>query len=78
MKQHLFYFDRLFCKPAAFRRLCVETKPALTASSKSKPAAFRRLCVETCYLSGYTQAIQPAAFRRLCVETKTARSDFKT
>ena len=34
-------------KPAAFRRLCVETELPGNASPKVIPAAFRRLCVET-------------------------------
>ena len=34
-------------KPAAFRRLCVETHRSNTARTKQLPAAFRRLCVET-------------------------------
>ena len=33
--------------PAAFRRLCVETKGIFEFWNGSKPAAFRRLCVET-------------------------------
>ena len=34
-------------KPAAFRRLCVETISAYLYRSWWAPAAFRRLCVET-------------------------------
>ena len=34
-------------KPAAFRRLCVETSVTSSPESGDKPAAFRRLCVET-------------------------------
>ena len=34
-------------KPAAFRRLCVETLPHSHADPIFSPAAFRRLCVET-------------------------------
>ena len=34
-------------KPAAFRRLCVETSMAHWRSYELGPAAFRRLCVET-------------------------------
>ena len=34
-------------KPAAFRRLCVETKILYLINFKDLPAAFRRLCVET-------------------------------
>ena len=37
----------LSTKPAAFRRLCVETKLARHGLTSWKPAAFRRLCVET-------------------------------
>ena len=39
----------LLCRlyPAAFRRLCVETKWTKKATSAPPPAAFRRLCVET-------------------------------
>ena len=33
--------------PAAFRRLCVETKSTIGRSDFVDPAAFRRLCVET-------------------------------
>ena len=33
--------------PAAFRRLCVETKAKMIEAIESAPAAFRRLCVET-------------------------------
>ena len=32
---------------AAFRRLCVETKPVTRQKQDDVPAAFRRLCVET-------------------------------
>ena len=34
-------------KPAAFRRLCVETKLGGSYLKVRRPAAFRRLCVET-------------------------------
>ena len=33
--------------PAAFRRLCVETRQMAVGSVLADPAAFRRLCVET-------------------------------
>ena len=33
--------------PAAFRRLCVETKKIRNSFPYPPPAAFRRLCVET-------------------------------
>ena len=36
--------------PAAFRRLCVETKIRHINNHTTDPAAFRRLCVETCPL----------------------------
>ena len=39
-------FD-LLLKPAAFRRLCVETLGFDFAALSDCPAAFRRLCVET-------------------------------
>ena len=35
-------------RPAAFRRLCVETSNKLMCYPLCEPAAFRRLCVETC------------------------------
>ena len=55
--------------PAAFRRLCVETKHQTSLQRSQDPAAFRRLCVETSpYIENATRAL-PAAFRRLCVET---------
>ena len=43
--------------PAAFRRLCVETRSALSVWYFSDPAAFRRLCVETGWLElrGFTR-----------------------
>ena len=56
-------------RPAAFRRLCVETFSFLHCFVLSRPAAFRRLCVETCYIEQFCAAAVPAAFRRLCVET---------
>ena len=57
-------------RPAAFRRLCVETAGAGKISSSTLPAAFRRLCVET-YTPPAPSEVKPlpAAFRRLCVET---------
>ena len=39
-------------RPAAFRRLCVETINIQPAGSRRYPAAFRRLCVETSILKG--------------------------
>ena len=34
-------------RPAAFRRLCVETEEMRLSATNAAPAAFRRLCVET-------------------------------
>ena len=56
-------------QPAAFRRLCVETKMTAILRLKLPPAAFRRLCVETLDVLGAIEDAPPAAFRRLCVET---------
>ena len=56
-------------KPAAFRRLCVETAKYCRIYEKGRPAAFRRLCVETSLLRRLLIKGIPAAFRRLCVET---------
>ena len=57
-------------KPAAFRRLCVETaSPSRRQTKPLSPAAFRRLCVETAYNARRQDVGAPAAFRRLCVET---------
>ena len=55
--------------PAAFRRLCVETKHIKENQKDFIPAAFRRLCVETIILCQLCPLPLPAAFRRLCVET---------
>ena len=41
------YLADRFDKPAAFRRLCVETMTGRLGFHHKKPAAFRRLCVET-------------------------------
>ena len=48
-------------KPAAFRRLCVETLNVKLRVSIKAPAAFRRLCVETkqSYVYGIFGNIQP-------------------
>ena len=57
-------------RPAAFRRLCVETSAQHLPMLWRDPAAFRRLCVETQLhraRCGFRR--HPAAFRRLCVET---------
>ena len=56
-------------KPAAFRRLCVETALWAKLDALDGPAAFRRLCVETALSAWKTKCPLPAAFRRLCVET---------
>ena len=56
-------------RPAAFRRLCVETTQSKHAPARTCPAAFRRLCVETTETTPRPQVKNPAAFRRLCVET---------
>ena len=42
---------RQIIRPAAFRRLCVETKYDELPLLIEKPAAFRRLCVETLIVS---------------------------
>ena len=47
MKQIYRYLADRFDKPAAFRRLCVETNEAFPLLGNQYPAAFRRLCVET-------------------------------
>ena len=58
-------------RPAAFRRLCVETQEAHQGRLGLRhPAAFRRLCVETWAIRCIRVIKIPAAFRRLCVETK--------
>ena len=47
LKQHyIAEIDRTL-KPAAFRRLCVETNFKISPIPTPNPAAFRRLCVET-------------------------------
>ena len=54
--------ERFIKIPAAFRRLCVETKIAPKKyGDKQEPAAFRRLCVETTdkSLNRRQYAIQP-------------------
>ena len=58
--------------PAAFRRLCVETRKCANGWVSAKPAAFRRLCVETALQTVCRVIYCPAAFRRLCVETSIA------
>ena len=61
-------------RPAAFRRLCVETMLRQQCQISFVPAAFRRLCVETGNERTIFSPFKPAAFRRLCVETKTAKT----
>ena len=50
--------------PAAFRRLCVETRHCTLRQSVDSPAAFRRLCVETAngrtYALAYASRLQAA------------------
>ena len=55
--------------PAAFGRLCVETRAHAACNCATPPAAFGRLCVETRVKAIRHTAIVPAAFGRLCVET---------
>ena len=55
-------------EPAAFGRLCVETRRFLLCFLTFRPAAFGRLCVETPCRARPRRA-RPAAFGRLCVET---------
>ena len=64
----------MYCLPAAFRRLCVETSNFLLKTYMYSPAAFRRLCVETGSWAVCVAVWGPAAFRRLCVETVSACS----
>ena len=45
---------RVMFIPAAFRRLCVETKHANNQPTRRCAAAFRRLCVETLSLLGFS------------------------
>ena len=60
-------------RPAAFRRLCVETIRNGNNAQNVQPAAFRRLCVETWDEWAEFYKPFPAAFRRLCVETQEQR-----
>ena len=55
--------------PAAFGRLCVETRRFLLTKKACVPAAFGRLCVETSPPNPSNPSLRPAAFGRLCVET---------
>ena len=56
-------------EPAAFGRLCVETKQQTNSYHTQDPAAFGRLCVETKQQTNSYHTQDPAAFGRLCVET---------
>ena len=48
MLKHVFTHSwQVHHKPAAFRRLCVETEGCASGAAAVAPAAFRRLCVET-------------------------------
>ena len=55
-------------QPAAFGRLCVETKESFFIKAVTNPAAFGRLCVETTNRRKMNETGDPAAFGRLCVE----------
>ena len=66
--------DGLMQDPAAFGRLCVETRPAAWFFKNQLPAAFGRLCVETLWYGWYCPSNKPAAFGRLCVETSNLRN----
>ena len=60
LKQNQYIDKYLPKKPAAFRRLCVETLPYARVFVCVKPAAFRRLCVETMpYAILYGHQAQP-------------------
>ena len=61
-------------KPAAFGRLCVETRAGCSENVAVIPAAFGRLCVETTSVSLVPSSDTPAAFGRLCVETEQVLS----
>ena len=61
------YFRR---GPAAFGRLCVETRTKAQILIQLSPAAFGRLCVETTVRLPVHRSQLPAAFGRLCVETQ--------
>ena len=47
LKRQITSRPRSLHRPAAFRRLCVETQDLIQAYKEKIPAAFRRLCVET-------------------------------
>ena len=49
MKLYLAFLNEKISDPAAFRRLCVETKSSHSMAHLRNSAAFRRLCVETLY-----------------------------
>ena len=75
MKQEMVTKPLMGMMPAAFRRLCVETKLPFQTRQTSLPAAFRRLCVETIQSGANPLKDAPAAFRRLCVETGLKRKE---
>ena len=65
LKQVLNDTDLYRIKPAAFRRLCVETSWEKLNKDNDGPAAFRRLCVETLIMKrmttkGYSSRLQAA------------------
>ena len=62
--------------PAAFGRLCVETRPGAQLAARAAPAAFGRLCVETIQELLDMRLPEPAAFGRLCVETDVFWADW--
>ena len=47
LKPYITLIIQLNRVPAAFGRLCVETRKRFNAAVKASPAAFGRLCVET-------------------------------
>ena len=70
LKQTTLRVGNRIAKPAAFRRLCVETLDtrSLVSTLVCQPPSGG--CVlKPWEMSVYAQAESPAAFRRLCVET---------
>ena len=62
-------FGHLFLRPAAFRRLCVETSiTRCNASNFGQPPSGGCVLKQRQFTQRYLESI-PAAFRRLCVET---------
>ena len=72
LKRHSPIYGRVSLQPAAFGRLCVETKHRHALYQRAQPAAFGRLCVETFWVRLHFRLAAPAAFGRLCVETSQA------